>query len=157
MAFYLMTYAPETPYYDVTDEDFMDDLERFRNGEEVIIRWSIQAWTKVRPNDYCYFLSQRCENRGIFGRGKILTEAFKIGPDDPWYSERIKDKHFVKVLVLNLTHYNKPFVSLDECKQIRKDYDWEPMNGGRILGKDTSDKEIGIALNNRLRDLGEIK
>lgn len=44
MAFYLMTYSPGNRNYDISEEEFLDELERFEDGEEVRIRWSIQAW-----------------------------------------------------------------------------------------------------------------
>lgn len=146
MAFYLMTFNPNI--WGGTREDFLNELQSFRNGEKLIVNWSIQQFRDAGPDDYCFFLVQGTKNRGIFGRGKFVSEDFI---DEKWDGSG-KPEHYIQVEILNYEDYETPFISIDELYNIAPDYDWKPRNSGRMM-----DRQIGLAINQIMRNLGLMK
>lgn len=145
MAFYLMTFNPKK--WLGTREDFLDELNSFKEGNSLIISWSIQAFKDAGPNDMCFFLVQGTNKRGIYGRGVFTSEAFV---DEKWDGSG-KPEHYVNVKVLNYEDYEKPFIPIEELYSIAPDYDWTPRNSGRKM-----EMSIGQAINQKMRMLGLI-
>ena len=124
--YFLLTFNPvKWPY---GRDEFLKELKNFNSGE-LVLQWSIQAHRQAKVGDYCFFLVQGVEPRGIYGCGRIVSEPYV---DENWNGNG-RPVHYVDVEVDKFTDYQTPFIKLDELKQLDVTYDWSPRNGGRPM------------------------
>ena len=129
--FFLLTFNPRK--WPGGREGFLDELHTFQNGG-LELQWSIQAHRQAKVGDYCFFLVQGVEPRGIYGGGRIIEEPFV---DENWNGNG-RPVHYVGVEVEIFTDYQTPLITLDRLKRIDAKYDWSPRNGGRPMPTETA-------------------
>lgn len=56
--------------------DIQSDIDRLRNGGEVIDDWSVVSYKTIQPGDRAYMVRVGAEPRGIFASGDIESEPY---------------------------------------------------------------------------------
>src|SRR3712207_9501412 len=69
---FLLTHNPKKFKWETINEE----CERFKNGEEVVIRWNTNS-KKIKLGDRVFLMRLGSEPKGIYLSGVVTTECFK--------------------------------------------------------------------------------